>query len=331
MSSFKKLSRSDVSVVPYTANKQWALTFDSFPTTGSEFLAIYRGKNVTGSFASGSDPIDQGQYERLVYTQMNHLFYQQYTASLDTSSLANSIYYESASQQRPTASYFIYNDNPAFVKAFPTGANEIIKVVAVDQSIYGDKILPYTFVISSSAYFVIDDGLGNLYDTAPLITGFMSASFISSSYFLLADPNFESLTTNIGNIMYSHGIAVITNQFYQDLFDTTPFIIAFKNNYTVYENEVRCLVQESDYNLTYNSTLMVSGGQYIVSSSEGYTLTGSIDSTVYDFATGSDFQPYATQLGLYNDNNELLAVAKFGKPLIISPNTDMTFVVKYDI
>jgi len=27
----------------------------------------------------------------------------------------------------------------------------------------------------------------------------------------------------------------------------------------------------------------------------------------------------------------LLAVAKFAKPLLISPNTDMTFVVKYDI
>jgi hypothetical protein len=26
----------------------------------------------------------------------------------------------------------------------------------------------------------------------------------------------------------------------------------------------------------------------------------------------------------------LLAVAKFGKPIMISPNTDMTFVVKYD-
>jgi hypothetical protein len=27
----------------------------------------------------------------------------------------------------------------------------------------------------------------------------------------------------------------------------------------------------------------------------------------------------------------LLAVAKFAKPLIISPNTDMTFIVRYDI
>jgi hypothetical protein len=49
-----------------------------------------------------------------------------------------------------------------------------------------------------------------------------------------------------------------------------------------------------------------------------------------DFATGSAFQPYATAIGLYNDDNELLMVAKLGKPMMISPDTDMTFIVKYD-
>ena len=96
---------------------------------------------------------------------------------------------------------------------------------------------------------------------------------------------------------------------------TGTFAVSFKNEHTIYENEIRCLVQESDYNLSYNPTLL--SGSYI---------SGSI----LDFATGSDFQPYATSLGLYNDNNELLAVAKFGKPIMISPDTDMTFVIKYD-
>ena len=96
---------------------------------------------------------------------------------------------------------------------------------------------------------------------------------------------------------------------------TGSFTLSFKNEHIIYENEVRCLVQESDYNLSYNPTLL--SGSYISGS-------------VKDFATGSDFHPYATSLGLYNDNNELLAVAKFGKPIMMSPDTDMTFVVKYD-
>ena len=132
---------------------------------------------------------------------------------------------------------------------------------------------------------------------------------------------------------------------------TGSFTISFKNEHIIYENEVRCLVEESNFNLSYNPTLLVSGSQYIVTSGSQasgsvYTLTGSIDSTVKDFATGSllipvsgsvsgatsgYFTPYATTLGLYNDNDELLAVAKFGKPIMMSPDTDITFVVKYDV
>jgi hypothetical protein len=116
---------------------------------------------------------------------------------------------------------------------------------------------------------------------------------------------------------------------------TGSFTISFKNEHIIYENEVRCLVEESDFNLSYNPTLLTSGSQYIVTSGSQasgsvYTLTGSIDSTVKDFATGSTFYTYATTLGLYNDNDELLAVAKFGKPIMMSPDTDITFVVKYD-
>ena len=118
--------------------------------------------------------------------------------------------------------------------------------------------------------------------------------------------------------------------------NTGSFTISFKNEHIIYENEVRCLIKESDFNLSYNPTLLLSGSQYIISGSNGYTLTGSIDSTLKDFATGSllpsgsYFTPYATTLGLYNDNDELLAVAKFGKPIMMSPDTDITFVVKYD-
>ena len=97
---------------------------------------------------------------------------------------------------------------------------------------------------------------------------------------------------------------------------TGSFTLSFKNEHTVYENEVRCLVKSSDYNLSYNPTLVT--GSY---------LSGSLR----DFATGSDFYTYATQIGLYDDYNNLLAVAKLGKPIMMSPDTDMTFVVKYDI
>jgi len=334
MSSFKKLSKSDVTAVPYRANKHWSFTSSSYTT----YASIYKGTNLTSSFASSSDPVTAGQYERLVYNQINQLFYQEYTSPLDTSSLASSFYYESASQQRPTSSYFIYNDNANLTSSFPTGANQTIQVLAINQDIYGSKVLPYNFLISSSNYYIVDDGYGNLLNISSSGNPYFSASYIDEGYFIIGDV----LTyTAVGNIFYAQGLAVITNQNFQNFY-TSSFIVSLKNEHIIYENEVRCLVKESDYNLSYNPTLLVSGSQYIVASGSQasgsiYTLTGSIDSTIKDFATGSIlssgsyFRPYTTTLGLYNDNNELLAVAKFGKPIMMSPDTDMTFVIKYDV
>ena len=176
MASFKKLSKSDVTLVPYYANKQWNLSYCPYPTS-SEYLTIYNGTNLTGSFSSDDDPVTEGQYDRLVYSQINQLFYQKYTAPLNTSSLANSIYYESASQQRPTHSYFIYNDSARLVENFPTGAMEGIRVLAVNQGIYGDKVLPNHFQLSSSAYNITDDGYGNLYDG--IVTGSQQSTNIA--------------------------------------------------------------------------------------------------------------------------------------------------------
>ena len=56
-------------------------------------------------------------------------------------------------------------------------------------------------------------------------------------------------------------------------------------------------------------------------------MTGT-DNTVKSNITGSYFRPYVTTVGLYNEANELLAVAKTNRPIPKSQNVDMTFVVK---
>ncbi len=94
------------------------------------------------------------------------------------------------------------------------------------------------------------------------------------------------------------------------------FKISFTNEHTVYENYVTAQIKENEFNLTYNPSLRKTG-------SDAY-------SQIKDFATGSTFHPYASTLGLYNDNNELLMVAKFGQPVPISTETDMTFLIRYD-
>ena len=93
-----------------------------------------------------------------------------------------------------------------------------------------------------------------------------------------------------------------------------PFTLSFEAESTIYQKEVRCQVNENDFNYTLNPSAIRSGtsGSYI------------------DAVTGSDFHPYTTMVGLYNDQDQLLVVGKLSRPYPIPQNTDMTFIVRWD-
>lgn len=94
----------------------------------------------------------------------------------------------------------------------------------------------------------------------------------------------------------------------------SPYTMSLVAETTIYQNEVRCHVNENDFNYTLNNSAIVSGS----------------DGTYIDAITGSEFRPYATTVGLYNEANQLLVVGKLSTPYPIPSNTDMTFVVRWD-
>jgi hypothetical protein len=89
--------------------------------------------------------------------------------------------------------------------------------------------------------------------------------------------------------------------------------ISFKNNHIIYETEIRCNIGENEFNYSQNPTLQ----------------TGSFGD-LKEFALDENFQPYVTTVGLYNDNGDLLAVAKLGQPLPLSANTNTCIIVRLD-
>lgn len=95
----------------------------------------------------------------------------------------------------------------------------------------------------------------------------------------------------------------------------TPFVLSFKNEHIIYEKIIKCTVKNSEFNLSYNPSLLQSG------SFEDVNL----------FATSSSFAPFTTGLGLYDDYGNLLAVAKFGQPIPMSADTDYNFLIKLDV
>jgi len=249
MASFKRLKRSDIISVPYVANKNWVFEYCPYPENDQN-IKILKGTNLISSFSSNHDPVTQGEYERLVYSQINHLFYQQYSSSnlnLNTSSLLSSLYYDGSSQVRATGSYFNYNENSGLRKTFPTGANEGIRVLSISKNLYGEQILPYEFELSSSVYYIEDDGIGNLRDT-------------------------KNSNVHVGNIFYAHGLAIITNQDYQSMWPLPPLA-----NY-----------REVNYLDTDTSRIIPISASITLRNTNDILLTGSLELFNFDYTLFTD-------------------------------------------
>lgn len=107
---------------------------------------------------------------------------------------------------------------------------------------------------------------------------------------------------------------------------------------TIYQNEVKCRISENDFNYSQNPTVFarknfITGSQalpYYGPEDGTPTFAEIVDGTIIDNITGSSFRPYTTTVGLYNENNQLLVVGKLATPYPIPPNTDMTFIIKWD-
>ena len=98
---------------------------------------------------------------------------------------------------------------------------------------------------------------------------------------------------------------------------TIPFTLNLLAETTIYQNEVKCRIQENDFNYSQNPTMLKYG-------------TNVPSGTLADNVTGSDFRAYATTVGLYNEANQLLVVGKLATPYPIPSNTDMTFIIRWD-
>jgi hypothetical protein len=112
----------------------------------------------------------------------------------------------------------------------------------------------------------------------------------------------------------------------------TTFVnqIRFRNEHTVYENYVKCTVKDYEYGFSYNPSLLSGSQGQLQYYSGSYFMTGS-EGILVDFSTGSDFSPYVTTVGLYNDAGDLLGVGKMAAPIPMSPNTDITYLIRYDM
>ena len=122
----------------------------------------------------------------------------------------------------------------------------------------------------------------------------------------------------MGLINYQHGIIVYEPPQGQGsaegYIDQNNVTCSFQSSRTIYETQYKCTIRPDEFNFSLNPSL----------------ISGSTDGTPYNFVTGSYFAPYVTTVGLYNERQELLAVAKLAQPLPTSRTTDTTIVINID-
>lgn len=169
------LTRESVSSTPIKF--RYSVTYDSASlatygiTTGSGINYPY---NVN---MSAQQMEDMNRY-RVV----RQLYYQQ-----AMSSSANTASFWDPFWQSTAAS----GTNDSTVYNFPTAYTSSVIVFAIPSSQFGENLSRKSFLLSSSAYYILDDGNGNLID-------------------------YKNSKAKVGNIFYAQGIAVITNQNYAD-------------------------------------------------------------------------------------------------------------------
>jgi hypothetical protein len=299
MGAYKQFLASDITVIPFEVNKSFS--FSGSQLTGSDVsINRYLGKNISGLFNPLSDPTTGAiypQYQRLVYDSVKELYYSNYLIS----------------------SY----GSPATTQSLVPGATPEGDVFVGPTDSSGKYFNYNQTTLTFEKFFPAGFGgeIGVL-----SIPSRLYGNYIQPSSFIWSDVNdvvFDDGEGNLilsssgeicGQIFYPHGIAVLTT--YPDLEDIitdSNVTCSFSSSLTIYETQYKCTIRENEYTLTQNPSALAD--------SEG---------NMYSFVTAPYFSPYVTTVGLYDDEQNLLAIGKLSQPLPTSPTTDTTIVINID-
>lgn len=345
MSAYKKLNRQDVYVTDYSARKQWVASGSLLSSYNIETL-----RGFSGSTPGYPYPKDyrNSRYEKLVYDSVNHNFY--------ADGIENGLTSGSRDLSLQTTLTI-------------SGARDIkteVGVVSIPKGVFGTHIVPKTFIFEPVFEKDVDEFIveGYCQDRMSGEDGFVEdirywygsnpidtedyvedeSTYVTESIAPGADLQYIDIDRNqqrieivddgngslvysgsvsnftkpkqvVGDIIYNQGLAILTDTDVARYLSTySRHKLRWKSNQPIYTYNVHCKVRDSELNYTYNPTAQ--------SGSEG---------VIAENVRGSIFSPYVTTVGLYNNANELLAVAKTNRPIQKTQNTDMTFVVKLDL
>lgn len=218
-------------------------------------------------------------------------------------------------------------------------------------------------------YFDVESGLlsavfGSDSDVFEVINLDLNSGILRTSEPL----NFDNLEIDelvFGNVFYDEGLLI----FKEDAIITgsggTPitYNLNFRSTKTIYETEVLVSARAGEFNYSQNPTaieITLSGSYYgeitpvtneivgtqykkykvVQDKKRKEQYTGSLGSSIgswddyfeYESSdpTGSYLAPFITTIGLYDDDGDMVAIAKLPTPIKNLPDYDMNFIVRFD-
>jgi hypothetical protein len=312
-------------------------------TTTTGYLNNYKyvtSGSTTSYFTGGTNDVVTGQqYQRLIYDSVKQLYYSDYLTSPYGDRVSRPIlipgrdtegdrYIGSSSNQ---AYYNFLQTTLTYPRYFPTSTGSLIGVLSIPMTTFGEYIDPYSFKMSFDGYDFYDDGEGNLMSGSLMmgniiythgiitLTGnqglfdSMSASTVNPSLVFGAIYGTASYGTNY---IYGNSTPPTNlNTLFSNFPTTNNFTCSFSSSYTIFEKQYKCTIRENEYNFTLNPS----------------TIRNDATGSVYGYVTESYFSPYITTVGLYDEQQNLLAIGKLAQPVPGSPTTDTTILINLDM
>jgi hypothetical protein len=296
----KQIPKSDIIVRPLKVYKEWTLD-------ENDINPIFAKSGSIGDYDAEIEEKSYGYSKISLFRSIKAQFY----LNPETSSMITEV-----GRRR---SYTSKNERVL---------QEQMAVFSIPQSYYGEGIKPGTVVFTNDA---------------------TSKTFTDDSYSNLID----SGSNVAGNIFYDRGLVVLTRDITSgsNAGNLTQFTLDFRSTKTIYENEIFISVLENEFNVSQNRTALIDAdyesgslithGQYSYSShySQSYTNLRSAKINPlfnhYDVSssldpTGSYLAPFITTIGLYDNELNMVAVAKLARPMKSYPDYPLNFIIRFD-
>ena len=339
----------------------------NFNIGSSSTISQSFGEYNSLSASLGKQPYNATYYSVPLWNMIHRKFY--FDTQVADAQYVNSSHWEKANSPSDAQSiiekpYQLHTINQFASRQLNGNAS----VITIPRQFFGEEIKPGSITISDNSTdatkTLVDDGLGNIYDNA-----YSSSYAIASESF--GPEGSSLTGSVIGNVMYGQGLIVITETGSYNRVGSTSgsdgWSVSFESTHTIYEREVFCNVERGKFLQSNNPTITPdnSGSQFIPSDlfSGSYSIGHRLINTLYpasssfktkevtdefgntyltndtyrgtgslkDFATGSNFAPYITTIGLYDDDNELLALGRLAKPIKNDKELDISFILRFDV